>query len=248
MILKFSYLALSLLMSLILLFIGFKTIRKTFPDKRIARRKKIILSSSLLAWHLYILALASSGILMNYDFPPRFFLLLILPAFIFTGAFIYKNRNYSWLQNIPQHWLIYYQSFRILIETLFVFSVARGILHYHVTIEGYNYDMVYAPTALIVAFLFSRKIISPKAVIFWNYAGLGVIASIIFLFLSTTYLPELYGSKSMLLSEEFVLYPFVLVPAFLMPSAVFVHVLSIVQLKKKYAHASGQAGLSARLT
>lgn len=243
MILKLSYLALALLMSLILLIIGFKAIRKTFPDKGIARRKRIVLSVSLLAWHLYILTLASTGILINYGFPPRFFLLLILPAFIFTGVFIYRNRRSSWIQNIPPHWLIYYQSFRILIETLFVFSVARGILHYHVTIEGYNYDMVFAFTALIMAVLFRRKIISSKAVLLWNYAGLAVIAFIIFLFLSTTYLPELYGSKSMLLPRDFVLYPYVLVPAFLMPSAVFIHVLSLVQLGRKPACSKSQKTL-----
>jgi len=234
MILKLAYIGLSILMTVILMLIGSKAINKTFLDKSTARKKRLTLILALLLWHLYIFAIASTGMLQNYEFPPKFLLLLILPAFLFTGVFIYKNRNNTWIHNIPEHWLIYYQSFRMLIETLFVFSVVQGIVHYHMTIEGYNFDLIFSGSASIIAFLvFKKRMLSKKVAIWWNYIGLGVIAIIIFLVQSAIYLPEIYGSETILLPKQFVMYPYVLVAGFLMPSAVFIHVLSIVQLSRK---------------
>ncbi len=231
MILKLAYLGLSLVMTLIIILIGLKTINKTFNDRLVVKKKRVTLILSLMVWQIYIFVIASTGILQNYEFPPRFVLLLILPAFLFTGIFIYKNRNNVWIRNIPEQWLIYYQSFRVLIETIFIFSVAKGILHHHVTLEGYNYDMIFAFSAPLIAFLvFQKKMFPKKVAVWWNYIGLCVIAFIIFLFLSSIYFPEIFDSNSPLLPKEFGVYPYILVAGFLMPSAVFMHVLSIVQL------------------
>ena len=186
----------------------------------------------LLFLQIYIYAIAYSGVLNNFDFPPRFFIFLILPIFSFTGIYIYKNRNSDWLSKIPEHWLIFFQSFRILVESLFVATVAKGILNKEVTIEGYNFDMIFAYTAPIIGYLAYKKIASRKVLIIWNYTGLLVIASIIFLFLSSIFNPQLFGSETMLLPVESVKYPYVLVAGFLMPTAVFIHVLSITQLTK----------------
>ena len=112
-------------------------------------------------------------------------------------------------------------------------TATAGILHSNVTIQGFNYDMVFAFTAPFAAFLlFQKKPYKKKFAIFWNYLGLGVIASIIFLFITTIYFPHIYGVEIDLISTDFGKYPYVLVPAFLMPSAVFIHILSIVQLTK----------------
>lgn len=231
--LQLAYIGLSILVTIILLFIGVRTIDKTFLDPSTAKSKKTLLVTCLLTWQLYIFAIASTGMLENFDFPPKFVLFLIIPAFLFTGIFIYKNRNYGWIQNLPEHWLVYYQSFRIAVEVLLAWSLVAGILHSNVTIHGYNYDLIFAFTAPIVAYLvFQRKSVKLRFALWWNYLGLGVIASIIFLFITTIYFPQLYGSESDLLSTDFGKYPYVLVPGFLMPSAVFIHILSIVQLYK----------------
>ena len=231
--LKIAYIGLSLLMVIILIMIGFKVIDRAFTDNSTVRKKKGGLVFWSVLWHIYVYVMASSGILDNFDFPPRFFLFLILPLFIFTGVFIYLNRNNSWIKNIPEDWLIFYQSFRLLIESIFVFSVAEGILNKEVTIEGYNYDMVFAFTSPLIGYLTYKKLLSSKVLVVWNYAGLVVIASIIFLFLSSVFNPQLFGSETMILPEGAVKYPYILVAGFLMPSAVFIHVLSIVQLSKK---------------
>lgn len=225
--LKLAYITLNLLVVILLLVIGFKAIDKTDT------RRKTILIASLIGWQIYIFILGSSGILMDYSFPPKFALFMILPAFAFTAIFAWRNKNRKWLLRIPQEWLIYFQMFRVFVEILFVYTVAEGILHPHVTIEGYNYDMILGASAPLMAVLvFQKQILPKKALIWWNILGLLVLASIIFVFLTTIYLPQMYGSDSPLLPPSFGQYPYMLVPGFLMPVAVFIHVLSLVQLRK----------------
>lgn len=234
MLLEISYVALMILMNVIIYFIGQYAIDRTSESPSEAKKLKIRLAAYLVGWQVYLLGMASTGILQNFDPPPRFVIFLVLPAFIFIGVFLSRNKNKRWIAAIPKSWAVYYQTFRILIESLFVFSVAAGTLHYHVTIEGYNFDMIFAFTAPIVGFLvFGRKLIPESVVKVWNYLGLAVIASIIFLFLTTTMLPEMYGSAEPLLPIEFGMYPYVVVPGFLMPSAVFMHIFSLIQLSKK---------------
>ena len=226
--LEHLYLGLSLLMSILIIRIGMRATENIQTFKI-----TLLLIIGLVVWHGYLYFIASTGMLKVYDFPPRLLIFLVLPAFIFTGFFIFFNKDKKWLKNIPEHWLIFYQSFRILIEVLFVFTVARGFLHPNVTIEGYNYDMVYASTALIVGFLLLKdKYAYKQLALYWNYFGLVVIGFIIFLFVTHIYFPHIYGSGNPPFPTEFGTYPYILVPGFLMPSAVFMHVLSIVQLKR----------------
>lgn len=230
---KLAYIALTLFMSIIIIAISFKSINTSFTDRNQNVSKKIRVVLGLLLWHAYMLVLHFMGTLNTLAFPPRFAIFLIIPAFLFTALFIYKNRNNTWIQNIPTSWLIFYQTFRIAIETLFVFTVSAGILHPNVTIEGYNYDMVFGFSALLIGIGFVYNKLSIKWIKIWNYLGLVVIAFIIFLFISTIYAPQIYGQIGPLMPIDFTYYPYLLVPGFLMPSAVFIHVLSLVQLRKR---------------
>jgi len=232
MLLQLGYIFLTILMVMILLGIDFRA------RKRSSSRPPANLLYVLIGWNIYIFALTLSGLVGNLEFPPRFALATILPAFIFSGWFAYNASKGSWLLSIPAHWLIFYHTFRLGIETLFIYSVAAGVLHPNVTLEGYNYDMIYAATALPVGWLVYKGHL--KWGLWWNYLGLAVIAFIIFLFQTTIYAPEIYGPDTAPFPVEFLEYPYILVAAFLMPSAVFVHLLSIVQLNRKIALRNSQ--------
>ena len=229
--LKIAYLGLTLLTTLFLVIIGLKAINDSSNNPK---RDKYILIFTLLIWQIFIYTLSSSGVLVSYEFPPRFAIAFIVPSFIFTGVFLYRSRNKNWIKSIPEHWVIYFQSFRILVEILFVFSVSKGIFNYQVSIEGYNFDMIFAFTAPIIAFLvYNKNLLSREVVLVWNYIGLTVLASVIFLFLTSVFKPEIYGSELPLLPLEALTYPYVLIAGFLMPTAVFLHILSILQLKRR---------------
>jgi len=228
--LKLGYVGLTIATVIFLLWIGRTAIQRTSFQKG---KDMASLTIGLILWQLFIFLVANSGLLKSYDFPPRFAMFFILPSFIFTGIFLYRNRNKDWIHAISESRIIYFQTFRVLVETLFVISVAKGILHSLVTIEGYNVDMVFAATAPIIAFLvYTKKILPRKTILFWNYLGLAVIASIIFLFMTSIYKPELWGKTAPMLPMDMLTYPYVLIAGFLMPTAVFLHVFSIIQIKK----------------
>jgi len=95
--LKLAYIVISLVTVLFLLIIGFKAINNTSSDPR---RDKIKLVLGLILWQVFILSISSTGILKYYDFPPLFAIAFIIPSFIFTGLFLYRNRNQQWIQSI----------------------------------------------------------------------------------------------------------------------------------------------------
>ena len=229
-----GYISLSILTVVLLFLIGNYAISKTFSNQKKVRNKRLILGFGLISWLVYIYLIGVSGFLLNYDFPPRFFIFLVLPAFIFTGIFIYKNRKSEWINNIPKSWLIYFQTFRIGVEVLFVYSISVGLLNKEVTWEGYNFDLLMGISAPLIGLLvFNWKLIPQKIALWWNYLGIFILMSVIFLFVSSLYFPQLYGSETPLLPKSAGSFPSVLIAGFLMPSAIFIHFLSIVQLNRK---------------
>ena len=226
--LKIAYLALTLLALIFLFAIGYKAIKAT---SRHIKTDLLILIFGLGLWQIYIQQLSSTELLKTFDFPPRFALAFILPSFIFTGLFLFRHRKSKWLDAIPQSWLIYFQSFRIIVEILFVLTVAKGLIHPEVTIEGYNFDMIFALTAPLMAYMvYQKKAWPKKAIIVWNYLGLVVLASVIFLFMASIYKPSIFGETEVLLPLSAIEYPYILIAGFFMPIAVFLHILSLVQL------------------
>lgn len=212
---------------------GKKIIDKTVTDKKSKKKKLLLLVGGLILWQLYQLAIGASGFLTDFSLPPRFLFCLVLPAFLFTGIFLAKNRKKDWIMAIPEEWLTYIQSFRILVEILFVYSVAAGVLHPLVTIEGYNFDMVFGTSAIAMwIFTYKIKLFSKQLLILWNYLGIAVLASVIFLFVSAVYFPIIWGETEMM-PKAFATEPYVLVAGFLMPSAIFFHILSIIRLNRK---------------
>lgn len=223
------YIILSVLVSILFFGLVFRAIYSTDIPSTTKRKNVISIIIIFVLWHVYSYLMAKSGILSSFEFPPKFALFLIIPLFIFTFSFLISQRKKKWIQIIPMKWLILIQSFRIFVEILFVMSVTKGVLHAEATIEGYNYDMVFGFTAVVIGLAYLTKRFSEKYVLIWNYLGLLVLASVIFVFMSSIYLPELYGYENTPAPLEFTKYPYILVAGYLMPLAVFIHVLSIVK-------------------
>ena len=213
--------AVSILNLIVVAFLCLKAI------KILSFRQLILLMAAILLWQLYIYQLSFSGILRNFDFPPRFFVYLILPAFLFSFVFLFYHRNRPWLQQIEHHQIIYLQSFRVAIEVLFVEAVHAGILHQEVAVLGYDYDLFFALTAIPMGLLLKNKKVKKSLLLLWNYLGLLIILSILFLFVCSVYYPQLFGASDVLLPKEFADYPYAIIPGFLVPTAFFLHLLSI---------------------
>ena len=214
---------------------GYNAVLKKLLVEKVERTKKTaFVGIAIAVWITYVFALSATGFFQVFTLPPRFPIFLIFPLFLFTSIFLYRIRNSEFLKALPKSWAVYFQSFRIAVELLFAASVAEGILHKEVTLHGYNYDILIGLTAPIIAYLaFNRKVISEKIVLIWNFIGLGVLTVVVSLFFTTVFFPTVWGETTTWANPEFATFPYTLIAGFLMPIAVFMHVLSIVQLTRK---------------
>ena len=184
-------------------------------------------------WLIVQYAIVKSGFYNDFSLPPRIPIFMIFPLFIFTFIFLIRNRKNKILDAIPIHIPLFYQSFRVIIEVLFYFTFLKGVLPIQVTFEGENYDVLFGVSAIVMGIYAYKNIASKKLLIVWNVIGIVVVGFAAFTFITSFYFPSIWGESNLGISEEFLNFPFLLLPSFFMPSAIFMHVLSIIQLKKK---------------
>lgn len=208
--------------------------KRALQKLEIKRQKKIVITITILSlWLIVQYAIVKSGFYNDFSLPPRIPIFMIFPLFIFTFIFLIRNRKSKVLDVVPIHIPIFYQSFRVVIEVLFYFTFLKGILPIQVTFEGANYDVLFGVSAIVMGIYAYKNIASKKLLIIWNVIGIVVVGFAAFTFITSFYFPSIWGESNLGISEEFLNFPFLLLPSFFMPSAIFMHVLSIIQLKKK---------------
>ncbi|MDB6144254.1 MAG: hypothetical protein JWP80_3298 [Pseudomonas sp.] len=194
-------------------------------------KKSMIVVGTLVlvaGWLLLTGGLALSGVLAVWDArPPRF---PLVPIIALTSI-VLINRTAIFrklMAATPRHWPVAMQTFRIGVELSFWGLFAVGGAPVQVTFEGRNIDVLVGATAPFVALAIAKFNLRPTAVIVWNIVGLGVLFNAIF-----TTLTSMPGPQHLNWPGEpftaFATGPFVWIPAFLAPLAIFLHVVSIRQ-------------------
>lgn len=198
-------------------------------DAKQRRRYKVRTALVLDAWLIYVSVLSLAGVLATDALPPRMPLLLILPAFGFITWFFLSGRFTAIIAAVPMAWLVYAQSFRIVVELLLLGLCLKGILPQAATFEGYNYDIAAGITALPMGYLAcTRRLLPAVVLIIWNILGLCTLVIIVFIIISHIYLPALWPGSQLSMAQVGV-FPYTLLAGFLMPLAVFLHVFSLVK-------------------
>ncbi len=187
---------------------------------------------TLVCWLAYITTASLAGFFQSGALPPRIPLGLVAPAFAFTIWFFASRRFHNIITAIPASWLVYAQVFRVMVELLLFSLYKQGILPVSTTFEGYNYEIIIGLSAPIMGYLAVTKQILPKwTLVLWNIAGLCTLATIVFIFISHAYRPSMWTDGTLSIND-FGAFPYTLLPGFLMPLAVFMHIFSIVKTKR----------------
>jgi hypothetical protein len=229
--LEIGYITLTLLMSVLIVFLYSKHLNSNKQKTKFNKTKNmVILMSGLGLWFLYLYYLSVNKVLQNLELPPRFFSLLLAPFFIFCIVFYILNRNNKTIQSIPLKWTILYQTFRIVVETLILFTFMENILPRSATFEGYNFDILIGLSAPIVYYIYLRTK-SKKLLYAWNILGILMILFVGFIVATSTYKPETWGGTTPLVSLDFFVMPYLLLAGFLAPSGIFIHVVNLIQLR-----------------
>lgn len=185
----------------------------------------------LIAWLLLLGILSIRGFFTNFSqLPPRLSFALLVPLPLVL-MFTRSRAGKQLLHYIKPQWLIYLQSFRILVEIALWLLVRNGALPVQMSFEGRNFDILAGLLAIPVGYYcFVKKTWPPVAALLYNIGGLVLLLNIVTI--STLSMPtplRVFHNQpdSSLLTK----FPFIYLPGLLVPLAYTLHILSLRQWK-----------------
>jgi hypothetical protein len=176
---------------------------------------------------------STTGMIDDFSLPPKLPIFIIIPAFLFIGILITRNDTSQVLKYLPVYLLIGFQGFRIIVELIIWLAYKDGIIAIEATFEGGNYDVLIGITAIPIAFYTYKERLSKGLLIFWNIAGLFILANTVKIFLFSAYFPQFIGLENNIIDFSFMHPPLIFIAGLYMPIAVLFHGLSLKQLLSK---------------
>jgi hypothetical protein len=181
------------------------------------------------AWIVLLGVLSIRGFFSDFTaLPPRLIFALLSPLPVVL-LFVRSRAGKQFLQHIQPQWLIYLQSFRILVEIALWILVRAGSLPVQMSFEGRNFDILTGLLAFPVGYYcFVKKTWPPVVALLYNIAGLVLLVNAVVI--ATLSMPtplRLFHNQpdSSLLTR----FPFIYLPGLLVPLAYTLHILSLRQ-------------------
>ena len=191
-------------------------------------------------WAVVLTVLSLSGFFVDFShLPPRvgFAVLVPLPIVLIVA---FSRSGTELLRRIPPQRLVYWQSFRILVEIVLWVNYMRGLIPVQMSFEGRNFDVLSGLLAIPVGyFCFVRKSWPRWVVVVYNIVGLALLLNIIIISVLSMPTPLRYFHNepaNTLLGH----FPYIFLPGLLVPLAYSLHILSLRQyflrdMRKKFA-------------
>ena len=216
---------------LILIAVYVSSNRANLPEEE--KRNNFISAIVIIAaWLIFTLIMSVSGFLNDYDSMPPHLLLVVLPPLLFFAILFMAKPFNDLTEQFNVFWLVYAQSFRIIVEFILWLLYRYHIIPEQMTFQGLNFDVMIGLTAPFVAyFCFVKKTWSPKVALVWNFAGLLLLGNIVAVALLSTPYPFRVFTNEPANTLVFS-FPFVWLPAFVVPFALLLHLISIRRLLK----------------
>lgn len=194
-------------------------------------RYLLITTISLLAWMGFTAILATNGVFSNFEtFPPPMIINLIVPI-VSIIIWIRHPATKSILAGIPLYWVPAFQGFRVIVEFLLWTLFAANLLPKQLTFEGYNFDVLSGILGIVLAIFLYRGISKPMRWLrLYNYLGFALLLTIVAMSILSMPTPfrQFMNDPS---NEIMTQFPFVWLPATLVPLAFALHLVSLQQTK-----------------
>ncbi|GIV38000.1 MAG: hypothetical protein KatS3mg032_2379 [Cyclobacteriaceae bacterium] len=206
--------------------IAFKQLKISFNRAGMAgsgRQLRMRITAVMGIWLLVVIALSFNKVLVQEHW---IILALVLLPLLLTGIIVFSPGTAAWLKHIPLSGLTYMQSLRVVVALLLWMLFLNNCLPVHLTFEGKNFDVLAGLTAPVVALTLTRNKI---VMVLWNVFSLAILLNVLMLVLlsapgSLRLFPAGPGTGLMLK------FPYLLLPAFLIPFFIMVHLLSLRKL------------------
>ena len=183
--------------------------------------------------------LARTGILQSLDRFPSPFLLMIVPTLVLTIRWAFSDAGTKLAEHLPFVILIGAQAFRFPLELFMHHAAREGVMPTQLSYSGWNFDIVTGATALLVAALAHRPQARRSLLLAWNLMGLTLLAIVVGIALVS--MPSIHAFGMDRLNTWVAFAPFVWLPGVLVPSALFLHLLSLRKLWMEAGQARGRS-------
>jgi hypothetical protein len=186
---------------------------------------------ALAAWLACTAMLALTGLAGDFSsFPPPVMPMVLLPPLVVSLALTFSGKFGAVLRHVPVAWLLWLQSFRVVVEVLLWALHAQGLLPVQMTFEGLNFDVLTGATAPLAAYLLTVRPGWRRPILLaWNGMGLALLATIVVISILSlpTPLRVFTNEPANTIVTRF---PFIWLPGFLVPLAYTLHFFALKRL------------------
>lgn len=173
--------------------------------------------------------LARAGILHSWlGFPPPP-MLMFVPTLVLTIRLAYSELGTTLARGLPWALLIGLQAFRLPLELVMHHAAREGVMPVQLSYSGWNFDILTGASALVMALIAFRGKAGRPLITAWNLMGSALLAVVVGIALAS--LPFIHAFGRDRLNTWVAYAPFVWLPGVLVPSALFLHLLSLRKLR-----------------
>lgn len=191
----------------------------------------------ILVWIVIQSVLALTGFYhITATLPPRFSLVLIPTTILIVVGLLPKYRH-KFLKGRDRTVSTFLHTVRIPVELVLFFLFTYKMIPELMTFEGRNFDIVAGLTAPVIGILILIKRAGNSLLIMWNAVCLCLVLLILFHGILSSELPfQQFGFDQP--NRAILYFPFVLLPAVIVPIVVYTHLTDLILLLKERKAAS----------
>lgn len=221
-----------MILTLVLFFLLMGGLRSALREARHSNQTGVVYVSAfvIFGWLLSLAFLSNQGWFSHFTAtPPRVFLPVAVCMVVIVVMAVNKSVGRV-LDDLPMGLLIFPQVFRVVVEIVLWQLGDSGKAPVQMTFEGLNFDVLAGLTAPIAAFVcFGQGRQLRKLAIAWNVLALGLLLNVLVIAVLSHPAIGMFESEN-----RFVAYfPFIWLPGFVAPLALWLHVMSLRQLIRR---------------
>lgn len=197
-----------------------------------SRRRRFIgfVTAGLILWLMILGLLSLGGFFRMFDRLPPPVTYAFAPPLAITFILLFSRKFRLVLLATPPAWLIFVQSFRLLLELFLWLGYRSGYVPPQMTFAWLNYDIIVGLTAPMAGYVFfGKNRFFRFQGLLWNIFGIALLLNIAMIAMLSTPSPmQVFFNEP---ANRFVAeFPFIWIPGFIVPFALAMHLFSIRQL------------------
>lgn len=198
-----------------------------------ASKKSTVVLVVLSGWLLLQAILSLRGFYEVTDtVPPRLAVMIVPPLLAMLVLFTTK-RGKQYVDGLDKKLLTYLHVVRVPVEIVLFWLFSNNLVPVLMTFEGRNFDIFSGITAPLVAYFgYQQKKLGKGILLLWNFICLGLVLNVVIHGILSA--PSAFQQLAFDQPNTGVLYfPFVWLPAFIVPLVMFSHFACIRELFRK---------------